>query len=1013
MFDIQKNYKLIIFFSALLTAIGLFSAKEIRNRLLPNMSLPEIGVTAVWPGKTAKDIEKTLVVTLEKELKQVSGVKNIVSYVDKGTFWTSVTFHADTDMEKAYSEIQSRANQVPNWPLNAQKPLIFDFSNGANTTLTSFYLHADNSTKPEDFIRVFKNTIEPSLMNVKGVSGLKVSLQSIDERLNIVFNEQKLVNFGLTIDDVIFSLSGLSDSSGGDIQFGKSTYQMVFKGELPIEELNDHIIKANKYQLIKLSDIARVEYAISDEWKPVTYNGRPALFFFAQPSQDVDVTATVDRIKNQLDYINKVIEIEHGFKVSLIGDDAKTINESILFIVQSVTLGLFFSGLVVLIMIKEFKSLILIQLSIPFSLSVVFLAMWLLDKNIHLISLAGISLSVGLIVDAAIITMESIQSELKYNSYAKSIKKGVGRVKSALLSSTLTSIVVFVPILFIDSKEGQLFDDLAFVISIALLASIFYSLIVLPSLCSWLKIDTKPKSSDNTETVRVSSSSYFLNKLKNKTLILSVFLVIFLLSLASIIGLRPDFDVIPDPKMQDINVYLHFDSKLSKSAIKEKVTDPINMLINQSIEQGTAPTFSYFDIRCKLGCSLNFKNDTNLPIEVFDTWLNEYVFDKVIGVDGYPRKESLLSLVLPNQKNLEMDFMGASMQELNKVSVEVQKLIESKFDKAIVYNSNEDAESDLQFEFNHFKDKLAFSGLSVQSFNNYLVALTYGYYIGDYYYDGKLVSTYVKGEEVESIEDLLNKNIITPSSKVRKVRELTESSITEANSTIMRVNNSPVVSLFIEAPEDISMERFTDALKRIVYTYQKENNVSNVAIQYRGSSNDMGKFLIDFAKAFGVATFVLFGLLYLFTRSSKASLIVMMSLPVSIGGGVFFLYIFGLFKHQNLDMISIIGFIMLIGLVINNGILLITSYMDFISKGSSVIDSISLSLSSRKRAIILSTMTSVVGMLPLLNPTAVSSEIYQGLAISKSGMGSFGDICLGFNSLSLKESAIDAPVRLM
>ena len=131
------------------------------------------------------------------------------------------------------------------------------------------------------------------------------------------------------------------------------------------------------------------------------------------------------------------------------------------------------------------------------------------------------------------------------------------------------------------------------------------------------------------------------------------------------------------------------------------------MLINQSIEQGTAPTFSYFDIRCKLGCSLNFKNDTNLPIEVFDTWLNEYVFDKVIGVDGYPRKESLLSLVLPNQKNLEMDFMGASMQELNKVSVEVQKLIESKFDKAIVYNSNEDAESDLQFEFNHFKDKLA------------------------------------------------------------------------------------------------------------------------------------------------------------------------------------------------------------------------------------------------------------------------------------------------------------------
>lgn len=996
MFDLKKYQMPVIFVSILLVVIGFFSLQNVNTRLLPDMKLPEIGLATTWSGKSIEEVEKSLVIPLEQELKSVSSVKNIVSWVEKGKAWTTITFQTDTDMRKAYSEVQSKINQVPNWPLNAAKPLIFDFSAGANATLASFYLHGEKTAKPQDFIRVFKDEIEPSLMSVKGVSAVKVPTQSIRERLNIIFNEQKLVDYKLTIDDVIESLEGLYDASGDEVNLGKRSYQMVFKGEMPLDNLEQHIVKAKDFHLIKLSDIATIEMTTEDDWSPTTFNGQEALFFFVQPSQKIDVLPAIAEIKEKLAEINDRISSEHGFKVDLRMDDSKAISESISFIKLSTVIGSLLAGVIVFVFIRDIKSVALILLSVPFSLAVVFTAMWAADKEMHLISLAGISLAVGLIVDAAIITMESVQKSLRGDSLASEILAGIENVKSALISSTLTSVIIFIPILLISTKEGQLFEDLAFVISIALIASLFYSLMVLPSLSNVLNIRTISSSiKENTSSSLWIPIKTVIGKLENKKISTFTFVVISVLGVVTVLFFRPEFDVLPDPKVEDVTVYVSFEKGLSNAAMKSLVTGPINDLINESIEEKSAPLFDYYTHRCvQRGCFLNFVSSKNTPIEEYENWLVSDVFEKVVGTEGFPERESLLSLALPNHRATEVDFIGNDVEQLTAVASGVMDYLYDNLEGAQVFENSELVKRDVYVEFNHFKEKLAYSDFTTQHFNNYLVAMSYGYYIGDFYNNGKSVSTYVKGEKVSSVDDLLQRSIVTPNEEIRKVGDLTKADMKPASSLIMRVNNAQVSSLYIEAPEGVPMGRFVKDLKSNIADYMNSKSISGVAVQYRGSSNDMGTFLADFSKILSLSVIILFGLLCWFTRSVWASVVVMLSLPISMAGGLLSLYLFSLFRPQNLDMITIIGFIMLMGLVINNGILLVSSFTSKIEEGMSKVDSILASLSHRKRAILLSTLTSILGMLPLLNPTTTSSEIYQGLAVVIIG-GMMTNISLG------------------
>ncbi|RZM83324.1 hypothetical protein C3B51_06795 [Pseudoalteromonas rubra] len=986
-----KKYQVpILFIAALCLVIGIMSSQRVSKVLLPEMKLPEIGLAVTWPGKSISEVEKSLIIPLERELAGIANVKSTVSWVEKGQSWTSVTFHSNTDMTKAYSEIQTKVNQVPNWPLEAPKPLIFDFSNGASSTLASFFLHARDDVPTVDFIEVFKDEVEPALIGIKGVAAVKVPNQSTRLRLNILFDEKKLVHNNVTIDEVITALDDLYDQSGDKLHLGKRAYQMVFKGEEKLNQLGEVIIKANGQQLVRVKDVATTEIIEDEEWLPTSYNGRSAMFFFIQPTNDVDVLETISLVKEKLVEMNRKLEKRNGFRVDLRMDNSLAIIDSLKFISFSSMLGLALACIAIFAFIRNVPSIGLVFASVPFSLSIVFIAMWIADKQLHLISLAGISLSVGLIVDASIITIESIQRELKRKFSFEYMYKGLMRVRSALISSTLTSVLIFIPIVLMSSKEGQLFEDLAFVISIALMASLVYSLYVLPALCTAFNIENRY------EIKSQEAKSYrFVTLFSNPALAMGYIVLGVLFTVCSVMFFRPELDVLPNPQVRDVTAFVRFEKNLSARAIERQVADPINKAILTSIENNTAPEFDYFTQRCVArGCFLNFATNKNIPVEIYDEWLNSTILASIVGVSGSAEKEALLELALPNHRAIEVDLIGPELSTLTRVGVELMAYLTEKLQGAEVFENSEIVKSDVVIEFTPEKEKLAFVDMSVQQLNNYLVAMSYGYYIGDYFNEGRAVAAYVKGHEVTSVDDLLSREIITPDGNVRSLGELTQGAMKPSDSLIMRVNSEQVASLYIEAPETMPIGKFITILKGHVADFFEQKQVFDVAVQYRGSTDDMGTFMSEFAQILAISIVILFGLIWWFIKSAKATLVVMLSLPISMAGGLLAVYLFGLIRYQNLDMITIIGFIMLMGLVINNGILLVSSFMDNLALSASRVEAISSAISHRKRAILLSTLTSILGMMPLLLPGATSSEIYQGLAVVIIG-GMLTNITLG------------------
>jgi len=986
--DLKKYTPAIIFSSLLLIAVGLFSLNNIPTSLLPIIKINELVIIIGWEGRTGTDIEQELVAPLEKELSEIPNLKSVVSIVSNGGSQTYLTFNANTDMKKVYSEVQNKISQAPNWPITADKPVIFDLSVGDNIRVADFFLRTTNNSSDTDLLSVYENNVAPLLTATDGISRLRVSDQNIKKRLNINFDPDKLIEYNLTIDEILNSLRGLYDGSGNKINIGSRSYQIVFDGKPDLDNLNSHIIKANDFSLIKLSDVAKLNVELSKEWSEISYQGNQAIYFYALSNQNSNLLETMKNIRMKMADINQDIS-KKGFELTIRSDDSKTIKDSIQFIQSSIFLGVLLMSLVVYLYIRDIRALFIVLSSIPFSLALVAIAMWSANKQINLISLTAISLSVGLIVDAAIIAIESVKSKTRESFSVENIISGVKNVQAALISSTLTSIIILLPILIIESNESDLFEDLAFIMGMALIASIIYAIFVLPALCHALKLN-------NSENKERETFSKLISKIihSNMVSITALFFVI-LTTLSAYLFFVPEFDLLPNPKSNAIMVLVEHDPSLSVRAVKESITTPIKDRIANSIESGSAPKFGEYSLRCATyGCKMQFTNTNNLPKEDYIPWVNEILLKELIGVNSYIENTYLFSLALPDTRSSEIDLYSKDGKSAVKIGSDLLIWLKEEMPDAMFYENSELTTSAYSVQYEHDKEQLAYSNIHIGQFNDYMMAMTSGLYIDDFFINGKTIPVFLKSNEAGSIDILSQRKILTEKGEVRFLSDFTKASLVPSDSMILRVNQSPVASIYAVAPDAMPIGKFNKLLKNNIRNFLDDKNHEHISVQYRGSSDDMTNFISEMTYVLALSILVLFGLIWWFLRSTMISLIVMMTVPISIAGSIYSLHIFGLFRNQNLDMITSIGFVMLMGLVINNGILLASQYINEINNKKPRFEAVIDAFNIRSRAIIISTLTSILGTIPLLYTSTASSEVYQGLAIVIIG-GMTANITLG------------------
>nr|WP_279545375.1 efflux RND transporter permease subunit [Pseudoteredinibacter isoporae] len=982
----------------IIIAAGAISGLGLPNSLLPDISRPQIELFSRWSGKTATQIEQSLIAPLEQQLAGIAQMSEMRSEIRADTATTVLTFQPGADMKQAYIDVLSASSQVPNWPSQVPKPFIEDYSNGASATLASFFVyHKDKSVSdPEALIDAYKFYVEPAFANISGIAGAVVGTP-IDRRVDIEFSPKLLAKYSLNQADLISKLSGFADRSGGTLHFGAREYDLQFKGQLSLEQLAQVAVAVKDQHIIRVRDIATIETRLASDWGYFALEGKRSLYFFLQPGNNINALEAIDTIKQVMKRLNDGPLKASGIEIAISRDDSVAITNALLLVYGSLVLGAVLACGVLYYFLRHARSVALVFLSIPFCLAIVVLLMALGDYSLNVISLAGMALSIGLILDAAIIVVETLNriqnrthsrdSVGEKHKNQKSIEQAMQEVRVALFSSILSSIIVFLPMLFMESAEGRLFRDLAFTISAALAASALFALLVLPILyrrfLSPQENDpVEPQVSMNSEPSETSRkfSRLLVAPLFNRTAAIGLVVLAVPFAIAASLWMRPPVDVLPDPKQNILSGFVSFEDPLSVETIEREYAKVMVARVERQLEQRQDLGIRTHGMFCfPTGCQIYFYTDGEKAFPELKTWLESTITHDLVGVQVFAVQGGLLRFAMPNSRVSQLDILGADMASLQLAGRGLLDHLKKQYPAARIEEGTPLENRATRVEFAPKQDQLIHLGISPDELNRHLLALSGGVYLGDFYDGSNTLPFYFKGKEPKYLDELLDTEIFIASHGLIPLRQLTDATIKLAPESIFRVNRELATSISVTPPEGQAMGEFVEQLRPDIASYMSAHH-PGLHLSYRGSADKLAEFLEEFIQIFLAALIILAILMYLSLRSWKLAAAVLLSMPLAIFGGMLNLKLLNLFVAQNLDIITMIGFIILMGLVINNAILLASQYQQGLHQGLSQNEAVMEAIATRKRAIYMSTGTSILGMLPLMISPASSAEIYRGLA---------------------------------
>jgi len=1007
----RSHSPLIISLASILTLFGIIVAIGLPNALLPRIDRPEIMLFTIWDGKSSEEIEQTLIAPLERQMYGLSNLISTESNISEGRATTRLSFHANADMQQMYIEVLSRINQVPGWPPQVEKPRIQNNSSGAGATLATAMMYSTTPKTEAQFIDAFKMHLEPALSKVSGVAGINVFNNPVDKRVDIEFDPKQLAKNSLTISQVSSILQDLIDRSGDSLSLGAKDYGLMIKGNIPISELGQFPIGTHEQHIVRLADIATIKTRLATEWNYASIHGNRAMYFVLEPSVGVNALATIEQVREVFNSLNQQALLSLGMKVTLSRDDSKDIKNALKLVYGSIFLGILLAAVVLFHFLNNWRVVSLIFVSIPVCLSIVMLSMGIGGYSLNVISLAGMALSVGLLLDAAIVVVENML-RLRHGGadIEQTVSRGAGQVKSAIISSTLSSIIIFLPILLMQTSESQIFEDLAFTISSALIASVVVALILIPTLARFL-------FKNDTATRQPKDDTNLINKLtltaRNKSLAILTIIICVPGALLYSYFAMPDFDVLPNPKQKSLRTFINFTEPMNKEAVAKRIAQPIFSRLEQQEKAGLAPSYDVSGMFCgETGCLLYFYPSEEWDYSSFKSWIETKIVNDFPGTSIFTLQGTLLRFVLPDSRTTQLDIKGDELENLQHAGLELLAHLQEKFPNANISQGSPLTNQAARIELTPKYDNLAYFDTSQAELNRHLVALTDGLYLGRFYAEGDTIPFYFRAKQVSHIDELLDTELAIPEHGFQPLHQLVEANITLSPQSLLRIDRESSVSINLTTPENMPVGRFISQVKQAVQSFMSTYDNKQLYVSYRGSADSLSAFLEEFGIMFMMSLIILVLLMWLTLKSWPLALAVIFSMPLAIAGGMFNLQLLNLFSVQNLDVITTIGFIILMGLVINNAILLASQYDNAINSGLSQQHAIVQAVKLRKRPIYMSTGTTIFGMLPLMLSPGDGAEIYRGLAaVIIGGMTFSALMSLSFMSALLSLSTFDNKMK--
>ena len=1017
--DIIKNClkKPIIIYSLIILILfsGLLALFKIPIQLTPDVRTPVIEITTNWQGGSPSDIEREIVIKQEDVLKSVKGVERIRSNSYDKKSEIKLEFNSTKNFQTALLMVSNALDRVRGMPEEIMKPTI-ETSGSEDAPIAWIMLRPVKKINKSmsEFGDLADNLIKTEFEKIPGISRSNIFGGSKTE-MQVIVDPQKLSLYKLTISDIANSLISSNVSlTAGDVDEGKRKYLIRAEGQLDNpNKIKKVVIKVNKddqtqfTSKIFLEDVAEVKYGIKEPVSYIRSLGNEVIALNLIRDVGVNVLETMEEVKKTIKRLNPILNKE-GLELKQVYDETIYINSSINLVQQNIVIGGLLAALVLLLFLNSARATLVIAITIPLTIIGTFVAMAILGKSLNVISLAGLAFAVGMVIDAAIVVLENIfrHKEMGKDDYNASLI-GTKEVWQAVFLSALTTVLVFVPLLIVQVEAGQLFRDISVAICVAITLSLFLAITLIPVISNKLKLlETNNKKKiwkfNNPKILNFLALKFLYRFYKYLEWVLPskkkasiTIIAIFSITILGIFFLKPKLEYLPEGNKNLVfgvlipppGYNLDTTSKIAKNIedqikpyfILEEGGDPV------ANEYPRINNFFFVSTSTRIFIGASTQNPNN--IKKIIPLMEKLAFQES-GTLGFINQPSIFGRTAGGSRKIDINFSGTNLNDILDIAKKAFFITNNVFPEKLGTTQIrpkpglELGTPELRFIPN--MEKLSENGITVKEFANSMDAFNDGLWIDEIVADGKNMDLRIigkKDQDTNFTQQIASIPIVSKSGITIPLSSVSENEITSSAVSIRHINFKRTVSLQIRPPIQIPLEVAIKMLDgAVVKGLSDEAFKKGITINLSGTADKLSQTLDSMTLTIIIALILVFLSLAILLESFILSLVIMIAVPLATAGGFIGLKILNLFTYQALDMLTLLGFLILIGIVVNNSILLVLKTTDSIKqKKISKIEAIFESAKTRVRPIFMSTLTSIFGMFPLVLFPGAGSELYKGL----------------------------------
>ena len=979
--------------------LGLVSLKMLPLDIMPEMEFPSITIITIYPGASANEVEEQVTKPLETILSAAEHLSEIKSTSKENVSFIQLSYSWGSDVTSAANNARDLIELTKTkLPQAAHQPIIYKI----NSSMMPVLAYAVNAGVNYNGIEnIVEEDIATVLRKVDGV-GTVVYLGQPEREIKVSVNPQRLSAYGLSATQISTMLKADNISvPAGNINMGVYDFSVRVPGKFEtVEEIGNTVLKAFNGQVIRLKDVAKVEDTFMEKEAFARNRTGEGVALMIQKQSGSNTVAVVNAVRAKMAEIQKTLPSD--IQVHEIISNDEVVTQSVNNLTSSIWYALVFVTLVVLMFLREWKSSLIIFITMPVSLISAFIAMYAMGYTINIFSLMALVIAIGMVVDNAIVVLENITQHIEKGSKPKQAAIfGALEMGMAIAASTATTLVVFLPMLFMGGIVGIMFEQLAILTSVCLIVSLFTALTLTPMLSSKLLKEAPRNGKKQHRSKFYAASEKVFTKIENgyklllgwvvfhKSLTIVIAFAVFVLTM--IVGKNIGTDYIPDFDAGTFSVV--FETEVGTSARQtDSISQQILQIMLEDIPEIANEAAVSIAGQTKTGAltTVGFKEGKNVgtvlchltPPDKRDRTAAEIAGAIRDRVESIPQIEkcrvqggsALAAAVTGNKRPIEIIVSGNDFNQLNAVASDLQEKMQAE--KAFTDVATTVDPEKLEVQVIVDKEKASQMALNTAMVGMQVRQNLYGAESGDFSEDGNdygIVVQYAPEHrnEVNKLKEMQVSNLLGQQIPLSAIADIVESL---GPLEIQRQSQQR----YVKTTADLNGVSLGEATKTAQEIIDHTEIPDGISVEIGGQVNDQKSSFSSLFLIFFLGIALVYMVMAAQFESMKDPFIILFAIPFTLVGVILAFFVTGI----TLSVTTFIGLIMLVGIVVNNGIVLV-DYTNMLRKRNYPLrDAVMEAGRSRLRPVLMTSLTTILGMLPMAVSNGMGREMYAPLGIT-------------------------------